>query len=380
MKILYTNFHHRNGGGHVTYILNLAKALVSKHDVTIATPASSRLFRYAGEVSGVATIDMRYTSRIFQLIPEVLSLRRLIKRQAFDVIHVNASADHRHIMLACLGLKHKPKIIWTKHNDHTVSSFGHYLRAKLGTDAIIAVSAYVKGLLTDSAYCAINTHIVRHGIDTNYFSPATPEHKWALRQKLLGTGHENMLVLGSTGGTDYDKGWLDLARALSLLKPADRQGIKVVVAGDTPNADKLQKVQDLGVQDQLIFPGLLDDVRDTLAACDVGFVLSYREALSFACRESMALGLPTMVSDAGGLPENVTDAVDGWVVPVRNSATIAGVLQFILDQPQQVHSMGQAARKKSLKDFNLNDFVLQTLAVYDQVLDKPGVKSRGYNT
>ena len=43
MKILYTNFHGGNGGGHVTYIINRAKALSKDHQITIAAPATSRL-------------------------------------------------------------------------------------------------------------------------------------------------------------------------------------------------------------------------------------------------------------------------------------------------------------------------------------------------
>src|SRR5690606_13017771 len=99
--------------------------------------------------------------------------------------------------------------------------------------------------------------------------------------------------------------------------PSDlRERILILVAGDLPNEDKRARVRAAGMQDQVVFPGLLDDVRDALACCHAGFVLSYREALSYACREVMSLGLPALVSNAGGLPENVRDGHDGWIVPV----------------------------------------------------------------
>ena len=62
-----------------------------------------------------------------------------------------------------------------------------------------------------------------------------------------------------------------------------------MVAGDPPSEAKLARVRELGMIDQVRFPGLLDDVRASLASCHAGFVLSYREALSFACREIMGL-------------------------------------------------------------------------------------------
>ncbi|MNN59527.1 putative glycosyltransferase EpsD [compost metagenome] len=121
--------------------------------------------------------------------------------------------------------------------------------------------------------------------------------------------------------------------------------------------------------DQVRFPGLLDDVRAALASCHAGFVLSYREALSFACREIMGLGLPALVTDAGGLPENVTDGVDGWIVPVRDVPAMTARLRFMLDHPDTVRAMGARARETSLRDFNLDRFAAATVDVYQRTRD-----------
>ena len=56
MKILYTNFHAGNGGGHVTYIINLAKALSKDHQITVAAPATSRDTRSPEPPGGTGTI------------------------------------------------------------------------------------------------------------------------------------------------------------------------------------------------------------------------------------------------------------------------------------------------------------------------------------
>ena len=109
-------------------------------------------------------------------------------------------------------------------------------------------------------------------------------------------------------------------------------------------------------------------MRASLAACHAGFVLSYREALSFACREIMGLGLPALVSDAGGLPENVTDGVDGWVVPVRDVPAITAKLRFMLDHPDAVRTMGALARETAVRDFNLQRFAAATQDVYRRTL------------
>lgn len=93
MKILYTNFHAGNGGGHVTYIINLCRALAAEHQITVAAPASSRLYRYAKAIPGVTVADMRYTTRPSSWFKDRARLRRLIKDGGFDIIHANGSAD-----------------------------------------------------------------------------------------------------------------------------------------------------------------------------------------------------------------------------------------------------------------------------------------------
>lgn len=364
MKILFTNFHPRNGGGHVTYIVNLLRGLMGAHQLTVATPSSSRLYRLAKALPGVKVVDMAFTTRPSSWLTDRAVLRQLLVTNAFDTVHVNGSADHKQVMLACLGLRHAPRIIFTKHNDHSLTSFGHQLRAHFATDHVIAVSDYIKDLLLKSPYKRQAITTIRHGIDIDYFSPPSAVEKLRLREHYLGLGFDKKIILGSAGGTDYEKGWLDLVTAVSLLSPEQRIKFHIVVIGDLPNALKLAQVADCGMAGQVSFPGLIDDVRPLLAACDIGYVLSYQEALSFACRELMALGLPVLVTRVGGLPENLSDQREGWIVPPRSPELIKNVLQKILFEPEQLSQMGAQARQRAEREFGLTEFVKATLAIY----------------
>ena len=192
-------------------------------------------------------------------------------------------------MLATLAMARRPRIVFTKHNDHPLTSFGHKLRVALATDHGIAVSDYIHGIMAASPYGRRPITTIRHGIDTNFFAPPPPDSLDKLRELIFGPEWRGKLLLGSAGGTDYDKGWLDLVAAVAALPPEDKARVLLMVAGDPPSEAKLARVRELGMIDQVRFPGLLDDVRASLASCHAGFVLSYREALSFACREIMGL-------------------------------------------------------------------------------------------
>lgn len=366
MNILYTNFHPRNGGGHATYIINLAKALHKDHNITVATPATSRLFAQTSKIDGVKVIDKTFSTRLSQMLPELKSLRKIISDGNFDLVHVNGSADHRQVMLASKFLSKKPKIIWTKHNTMPIKSFGNSLRAKFGTDAAIGVSNFVTDILRQSPFAKLPNKTIYHGVNTDIFTPVTDTQKSDYRQAILGENHQDLIMLASVGGTDRDKGWLELAGAIAKLDDEYKSKLRLVVAGDPIKGPLLNDFMALNISDNVIFPGLIDTPQRLLAAADIGFVLSWHEAFSFAAAESLACGLPTLVSDAGGLPEVVRNQIDGWVVPAKNINAIAKCLKHILTSGVDAN-MSKAARQRAVTEFSLNTFAANTLSFYKQI-------------
>ena len=191
----------------------------------------------------------------------------------------------------------------------------------------------------------------------------------AITQRRRWLGDRTALLLGSNAGTANYKGWMDLVEALALLPPARRALVHLLVAGRLPDAAIEQRIAELGLSDQVHFPGLLDDVRPALAAIDAGFVLSWDvETISFACREMMAMGKPVLVSDYAGLPENIRPELDGWLVPPRNHQAMTDCLQRLLEQRADLARMGAAARERAQNEFGLDRFVARTEAAYADLL------------
>jgi glycosyltransferase involved in cell wall biosynthesis len=369
MKILYTNFHAGDGGGHTTYILTLAAALAERHHVTVAAPGSSRLYSSAKEIPGVEAIALEFRNRLGAMVGTGWRLRQLIEKSGFDIIHVNGSADHRIAMLATLGLKRaRPCIVFTKHNDLPVSGLSTWFKGKLATDSVICVSDYTRRHLAKTVYDTKAVSVVHHGIDLRRFAPVASGVSERLRRRWGTAIPDGALVVGSIAGTDDNKGWLHMVEAVALLPPAQRDRIRVVLGGRTPNAQQRARVGALGMAGQLICTGLLRDVRPLVAAFDVGFVLSQRETLSFACREMMAMGKPVIVSDSGGLPENVEAGVSGWIVGPHEHERIAQLLMRLLDNRLEVTLAGMAARARSVAQFSLQDFADRTEVVYQESL------------
>jgi len=366
MKILYTNFHQGDGGGHTTYVMSLARMLRQRAHITVAAPRGSRLLAEAHALPGVHAIDLEFKGRPFQQLSALRRLRTLLRKEQFDVIHVNGSADHRLCMLATVGMGAKrPFIVYTQHTDRASNSLGVRMRAKWGTNRVICVCGHTFRRMKDSVFRDEDLRVVHNGVCTQQYQPASAEEAAAARAALLPASMQRRLVIGSNAGTAIYKNWLDMVTAVSLLPEHQRDQVVILIAGKAPDDEQRQRVADLAMTDQVIFTGLLDDVRPFLAALDVGFVLSSRlETISFACREMMAAGKPVIVSKVGGLTENVTDGRNGWVVPPGSVSSVLTTVSSILNDRSIAVKMGQEARSTALREFSLARFVGQTEKVY----------------
>ena len=174
---------------------------------------------------------------------------------------------------------------------------------------------------------------------------------------------ERDLVIVSSAGTAEHKGWHFLALALEKLDQKLRNKIKVILLGNMPNSNLIRKYN----LENFIFTGFIDDVRDMVAISDIGFVLSYKvETISYACREMMAMGKPVIVSNYAGLPENIDDGEDGWIVNTSEKDSIIKVLQDINSSSLKVASI--KARKKALEEFNIDQNNQILLSLYEGTL------------
>ncbi len=358
LKLLITNFHEGDGGGHTTYVTALARGLRDAHDVVVAAAPSSRLYRTASELPGIRVAPQTFPNgpRDWRRRRQALAqLRCLLATGGFDVVHVSGSADHRLVLAALSAAPRRPAIVLTRHNSKSDRSLGNAWRALRGTDRVIAVCNATADTLREGSYRRRPIDVVHNGVDLAHFQPAASAPPDAAAP----------LVLGSNAGTAGYKGWQFLVQALALLSPEERAQVRVVIAGRPPTPAQLAPVRALGLQAQVEFPGLLADVRPVVAGFDAGFVLSNRvETISFACREMMAMGKPVLVSRYAGLPENIEEGVDGWIVPPADPPAIAAALREILAGRERLVEMGRAARRHAEADFGLERFAALTVRSY----------------
>jgi len=114
------------------------------------------------------------------------------------------------------------------------------------------------------------------------------------------------------------------------------------------------------------FLGRQEDVRPALAASSVYVLPSYREGLPRTVLEAMAMGRPVITTDAPGCRETVISGKNGFLVPVRETDSLAHAMSRFCRDPDLAPAMGRESRKLAEARFDVhkvNGEILQILGL-----------------
>jgi glycosyltransferase involved in cell wall biosynthesis len=130
-------------------------------------------------------------------------------------------------------------------------------------------------------------------------------------------------------------------------------------------------VEELGVGKAVHFLGQRTDVPQILGALDLSLLPSVNEPFGRVTVESMAVGTPPLVSDAGSGPELVEDRVSGRTLPPGRAPEWAAAARELLADRNGLARMGERAREGAAR-FSDEAQVRDVLAVYGRVVGTPG--------
>jgi glycosyltransferase involved in cell wall biosynthesis len=173
-------------------------------------------------------------------------------------------------------------------------------------------------------------------------------------------------VIGFLGRLDPPKGIEDLLRAASGLT-ASVAVVGAPWAGDDAYVSSLQALAEEQAPGRVHFAGALPDPWQALAGMDVLAVPSRMEPFGRVAAEAQLAGVPVVAADAGGLPDAVTDEVDGLLVPVGDVAALTAALRRILeDSPLRARLV--AAGAESAKRFAPSRHAHRLVELYEDVM------------
>jgi glycosyltransferase involved in cell wall biosynthesis len=297
------------------------------------------------------------------MVRDVLRLRRFVRAEGVDVVHVHHSHDHWLGRLA----RGRAALVRTFHNERSVSlsPVGRVLYRR--TDAAIAVSRAIEERCRRAGHRTDRVFRVQGVIDVDRFS-ATGGGDAVRRELGIGAGP----VIGSVSRLAANRGHELLIAGFQRIL-GDHPGAQLLLIGKGEARPRIESlVAGLGLQQSVRLTGYRDgDLPAVLQALDV-FVLmgAGSDESCRAALEAMAAGRPVVARRVGALPDAVAHGVTGLLLDDDRPESLEIALRRLVTDRAEARRMGEAGRARARDAFHPDRHAADVEEIYRAVLSR----------
>jgi glycosyltransferase involved in cell wall biosynthesis len=228
---------------------------------------------------------------------------------------------------------------------------------------IVAVSRAQKDKLVRLMISGDKISVVHNAVDAAAVRAVRPVN---LKKKF--DFPENAYVVISGGRFSREKGQAFFVQAaVEAVKTDDR--LRFVLFGDGPDLASMRRlVSSSGNDQKIICPGFERNLLGCLADADCLVNPSLSEGLPNIILEAMAAGTPVVATAVGGVPELITDGLNGLLVPPQDAASLRAKIITLATDTDTGRDIAAAARETVGKDFTFASQGQKLIDVYQRTL------------
>ncbi|HVE71147.1 MAG TPA: glycosyltransferase family 4 protein [Thermoanaerobaculia bacterium] len=362
MKILQVLEFNQFNTGSVHQMFQAATGLRERgHDVIVVSKPDAVLEAKAKE-HGVGFRGFPFRHQ-FDL-GTIRKLRRLIREERPDVIHVHKGIAHALAMLATWrnpvgafvvnrGVSF-PLDVWNR---------GKYRTGRV--DRVVTVCQQIKDVIVASGKLpAEKVQVVYAGTDVTQFDPAKWDPRAFRREKNIA---DDRFVVAQVGVRDW-KGWKELIDSVSDVVP-EHPSVHLLLIGCRGDAEKnavREYARGTGIEKHVTPVEYRSDMPNVFASCDLVVDASWAgTGITGTVREAMAMEKPVIATDAGGNAELVSSPEVGWLIPMKDRAALTRALREVIADPTRV---GKAARQHVMNGFSKELRIARLESLYRDIL------------
>ncbi|HAY5568776.1 glycosyltransferase family 4 protein [Acinetobacter lwoffii] len=169
-----------------------------------------------------------------------------------------------------------------------------------------------------------------------------------------------------------DKGVREYAESARIIKAQYPEAEFHLIGwiDDNPSAISQAELDAWIADGRLKYWGKLSDVRLAIAESSVYVLPSYREGTPRTVLEAMAMGRAVITTDAPGCRETVSNGVNGYLVGVKSVDDLVQAMQYFIEDPKLIESMGQRSREIALNKYDVHQ-VNQHMLTEMQLISQP---------
>ena len=387
MKILMLTWEYppRIVGGIARVVHDLSKRLIKDgHDVTVVTYRDGETPYFEND-KGVQLYRVdNYMIKPNNFIDWIMQLNFNMVAKASEIIAKEGKFDviHAHDWLvanAAKTLKHSYDIplISTIHATESGRNSGiHDETQRYINDTewmltyestqVIVNSNFMKGHVQGLFGLPFDKiDVIPNGINLTNFNGI--ERDYEFRRQYASDNEKIILYVGRLV---YEKGIQNLISAMPKILN-NYQDSKLIIAGKGGMIDELKaQVERMGISNKVYFTGYLNakQVQKMYKCADIAVFPSTYEPFGIVALEAMLAGVPTVVSDVGGLNEIVEHGVTGMKSYVGNANSIADSILTLLYDHKLGTTVSKNAKAKVRELYNWNKIAQDTHFTYQKAI------------
>lgn len=312
---------------------------------------------------------------VFKYPPYDLSLAsklaQVIQHQELDLLHVHYAIPHAVCaLLAKQMVNDRIKVVTTLHGtDITVlaqdESLSDLIRYAINrSDAVTAVSQDLIQETRNLLAIEKPIDLAYNFVDKRVYYP----REVASLRKEFAHPDEKILI--------HISNFRPVKRVTDVVEIFDRVSkdvpSRLLFVGEGPELSKvLCQVKERGLLDRVTFCGKQDDVAQLLSLSDVMLLPSEKESFGLVALEAMACGVPTVSSNAGGIPELITHGETGYLADIGDVEQMAQYVRTLLTDTALYERMTEACLHRARYTFCNDVITRQYEEIYYRVLERP---------
>jgi glycosyltransferase involved in cell wall biosynthesis len=229
----------------------------------------------------------------------------------------------------------------------------YYLPKGFSRVSVVAISDYTLQSLMDTYDIPQDrVTLIYQGIDLQRFNSAKDRKTVSRRRYPLPNQAEP--VLGCIGSMEVRKGHAYLIKALAALAADHLPNIYLLLVGDGPEEHQPKRmVKDLDLDNRVGFFPFTAEPELAFEQVDITVLPSVaKEGLPNVLQESMAMKVPVIASDLGGVSEVVLDGETGVLVKPRDVAGLASAIDTLWSNQVTYQKMGDDGHRLVESKFN----------------------------
>jgi N-acetyl-alpha-D-glucosaminyl L-malate synthase BshA len=232
------------------------------------------------------------------------------------------------------------------------------------SDAVTSISDNLKKSTIESFAISKPIHVIHNFVNCDLYRR---ESAAVDRRTEFARPEERLLV--------HLSNFRPVKRVTDVVEIFDRVQKKIparlMMIGDGPDRRAAERLAcERGIHSKIHFMGKQDMVHEKLALADVMLLPSEMESFGLAALEAMACEVVPVASRVGGVPELITNRVDGFLASVGDVDAMAACALEVLTDDALLATMRKAARATAQARFCTTKIIPQYEALYRSVLEQ----------